>query len=261
MRRFSADYLADTRRGMWEEREALSALDLPNRARTLDVGCGTGVLTRVLREESAGPVVGTDADRSLLEAVESPRVQGDAMRLPFVDGAFDLVVCQALLINLPDPDAALSEFARVSSDLVAAVEPDNAGVSVDSTVPSESRLARRAREAYIEGVGTDVTLGSEAVALFEAAGLTDVTTARYDHRRATAPPYSEADLEGAARKASGDRLADQRETMLDGGLSQESYDDLRADWRRMGREVVEQMGTGEYERSESVPFYVTVGRA
>ncbi|HKJ59479.1 MAG TPA: methyltransferase domain-containing protein [Halobacteriales archaeon] len=260
MRRFSSDYLAHTRRGMWEDRRALSGLDLPGRRRVLDVGCGTGELTRVLREESGAAVVGLDADRTLLAEVEPPRVLGDGTRLPFTDDAFDLVVCQALLINLPDPAAAVSGFARVSSDLVAAVEPDNTAVSVDSTVEAESRLARRARAAYIDGLATDVALGASANDLFDSAGLTDVTTTRHVHRRSIDPPYGESAIEGAARKASGERLAKQRETMLVGGLSIAEYDELRSAWREMGRDVIAQMRAGEYEREETVPFYVTVGR-
>lgn len=245
---------------MWEDREALAGLDLGGRRRILDVGCGTGELTRVLREESPGTVLGLDADPALLAEVEPPRALGDATRLPLADDVVDLVVCQALLINLPDPVAALCEFGRVSSELVAAVEPDNAGVEVDSTVDAESRLSRRAREAYLGGVRTDVTLGADAAALFESAGLADVTTTRYDHRRSVEPPYTEADLAGAAKKASGDRLADQREIMLAGGLGPTEYDALREEWREMGRGVVDQMREGTYERVESIPFYVTVGR-
>jgi len=260
VRRFSADYLDDTRRGLWDDREALSDLDLPERERILDVGCGTGELTRVLREESGASVVGLDADRELLALVEPPRVLGDATRLPFDDDAFDLVVCQALLINLPEPVDAVREFARVSSDAVAAVEPDNGAVAVVSTVDAESRLSARARAAYIDGVETDVTLGAAAADGFRRAGLSDVTTVRHDLRRSVSPPYSEADLTGAANKANGGRLAEGRETMLASDLSPEAYDDLRSEWREMGRTVVEQMRTGEYEREETVPFYVTVGR-
>jgi hypothetical protein len=40
----------------------------------------------------------------------------------------------------------------------------------------------------------------------------------------------------------------------------EAYDDLRRRWREMGREVVDAIGDGEYERVERVPFDVTVGR-
>jgi len=246
---------------MWEERDALDALDLPGRERILDVGCGTGEFTRVLREESGATVVGLDADPTLLARADADaRVVGDATRLPFADGTFDLVVCQALLINLPDPAAAVSSFARVSSDLVAAVEPDNAGVEVDSTVEAEPDLARRAREAYIDGVGTDVTLGAGAAERFREAGLEEVSTRRYLHRRTVEPPYSEAALEGAVRKAGGDRLAEGRATLLSGDLTEEEYDGLRTDWREMGRAVVNQMQEEEYEREETVPFYVTVGR-
>ncbi|MFC7170825.1 SAM-dependent methyltransferase, partial [Halobium salinum] len=54
MRRFSADYLERTREGMWaDSREALADLDLANRERVVDVGSGTGELTRVLADEAA----------------------------------------------------------------------------------------------------------------------------------------------------------------------------------------------------------------
>ncbi|WP_232687293.1 class I SAM-dependent methyltransferase [Halobacterium zhouii] len=262
MRRFTADYLEETRRGMWADRSALASLQLPSLERVLDVGCGTGELTRVLCEETPGEVVAVDADPALLAHVDAhERVLGDATRLPVRDDAFDLVVCQALLINLPDPGAAVGEFARVSSDLVAVVEPDNAAVSVESSVDAEPRLARRAREAYIAGVETDVTLGAAAADLLADAGFEDVTTTRHDHVRIVESPYDERDLEAAARKATADRLGDQRATMLAGDLDSGEYDELRADWREMGRTAVEQMREGDYERRETTPFFVTVGRA
>jgi SAM-dependent methyltransferase len=261
VRRFSAAYLEDARRGLWENRGALADFDLSNREHILDVGCGSGEFTRVLRAESDATVVGLDADRSLLSRVDADgRALGDATRLPFRTSAFDLVVCQALLVNLPDPAAAIAEFARVSSELVAAIEPDNAAVTVESTVEAETRLARRAREAYIAGLGTDVTLG-DVSDLFERAGLSEVRSHEHRHRRTVAPPYSEAAIEGAARKASGERLAEKRAELLAGGLSETEYDDLREAWREMGRDVIEAMRAGTYERVETTPYFVTVGQA
>ena len=260
MRQFSAAYLADAREGLWADREALSGLDLAGRERILDVGCGSGEFTRVLREESAATVVGRDAAPSLLSRTEADgRVLGDAVRLPFRGGAFDLVVCQALLVNLPEPAAAIAEFARVSSELVATVEPDNAAVTVESTVDAESRLARRAREAYIAGLETDVTLGG-VPGLFEEAGLSGVRTSVHRHRRTVEPPYSEAAIEGAARTATGERLAEKRGELLDGGLTGTAYEELREAWREMGRNVVDGIRAGTYERVETTPYYVTVGR-
>ncbi|MDG5778022.1 class I SAM-dependent methyltransferase [Haloarculaceae archaeon H-GB2-1] len=246
---------------MWaDSRAALDPLELDSHERVLDVGCGTGELTRVLREETDGTVVGADVDPRLLAHADPPVVQADALSLPFPDDTFDLVVCQALLINLPDPAAAVREFARVSTTLVAAVEPDNGAVTVDSTVESEPPLARRARTRYLDGVETDVTLGADAADAFADAGLTDVRTRRYDQERTIAPPYSQRALDAAKRKVTGAGLGDDRETIMAGATTPEEFDRLRSEWRAMGRDVVDQMQTGEYRRTETVPFFVTVGR-
>nr|WP_241175207.1 class I SAM-dependent methyltransferase [Natronolimnobius sp. AArcel1] len=250
---------------MWDDtRTALSPLTLESRERILDVGCGTGELSHVLADEcpSDCEVIGCDVDPTLLEFAREhvPVVAGNALELPFADDAFDLVVCQALLINLPDPAAAVTEFARVSSDLVAAVEPDNGAVEIDSSVAAENSLEQRARRAYLDGVDTDVSLGADAREAFEKAGLEVLETRRYDHVRTVEPPYGEAALTAARRKATGSGLADDRETMLKGALTAREYDDLRGEWREMGRDVIEQMGTESYHRIERVPFFVTVGR-
>lgn len=257
---------------MWaDSREALTDLDLLRRRRVLDVGCGTGEFTRVLWEETDGEVIACDADLTLLGAAAAhvgggteddsrlSLVLGDALHLPVGTDTVDLVVCQALLINLLDPAAALSEFARVSSDLVAVIEPDNAAVTVDSTVEYESTLEARARAAYLAGVETDASLGA-VPEQFREAGLDVISTRRYDHVRIVQPPYSQTSLADARRKATGAGLADDRATMLSGDLTKETYDRLRTEWRAMGRDVVAAMRAGNYRRTETVPFYVTVGR-
>lgn len=260
VREFTAEYLAATREGMWgDSREALAPLGLEQCERVLDVGAGTGELTRVLREETAGEVVAVDADADLLAHAGSPGVVGDACRLPFADDSVDLVVCQALLVNLPEPERAVREFGRIAGKRVAVIEPDNSAVTVDSTVAAEGPLARRARELYLAGVGTDASFGA-AGGLFERVGLSDIAVRRYDHERTVGPPYTERDIESARRKASGEGLDGDRPEMLAGGATPEEFDDLRAEWRAMGREVVAQMQDGEYRQHETVPFFVTVGR-
>jgi len=260
VREFTAEYLDTTRKGMWADtREALAPLGLEGRECVLDVGAGTGALTRVLREESGGEVIAIDADPDLLARVDGSRIVGDATRLPFANESADLVVCQALLVNLSDPVEAIREFVRVSSDIVAVVEPDNAAVTVESSVDAETGLAERARELYLAGVGTDPALGPVRD-LFTEAGLSEVEVCRYDHERTVEPPYTEQDLEAARRKVSGAGLETDREEVLSGGATPEEFDALREEWRAMGRTVVDQMKRGEYRRRETVPFYVTVGR-
>src|ERR1700761_6948761 len=59
-------------------------------ARTLDVACGTGFLTRHLR----GEITALDQSERMLEVAaqqvpDAVLVSGDALTLPFADGAFD----------------------------------------------------------------------------------------------------------------------------------------------------------------------------
>lgn len=261
MRRFTADYLERTRAGLWTDREALSDLRLADCDSVLDVGCGSGELTRVLREEVGADarVAGVDRDSNLLVRLpdDAMAVRGDALSLPFAADSFDCVVCQALLVNLPEPERAVQEFARVARKRVAAIEPDNSAVQVESTVEAEAPLARRARDLYVAGVDTDVALGA-ARALFAGVGLGNVTVRRRDHEQVVEAPYSGAELAAVGRKASGAALRDRRRAMS-AVADEETLDELRRAWRAMGREAVAQARDEDYRRREVVPFYVTCG--
>ena len=90
-------------------------------ARTLDVACGTGFLTRHL----PGDVTGLDQSAAMIEvaARQAPGatlVQGDAVPLPFADGAFERLHTSHFYGHLlPEERAALlSEARRVAGDLV-----------------------------------------------------------------------------------------------------------------------------------------------
>jgi ubiquinone/menaquinone biosynthesis C-methylase UbiE len=103
-------------------REFLTEIPLPERAEVLELGCGTGVLTRRLaRLPQVARVTGVDVAPSLLEratvlAAELPDVsfqQADARALPFPDGDFDVVVADSVLVHVPGVEAAISESFRV----------------------------------------------------------------------------------------------------------------------------------------------------
>ena len=88
---------------------------LPPFRRALDLGCGTGRLTRTLGQR--GETIGMDASSAMLaQARETDRsefVQGDAFTLPFADASFDAVVALRLVFHFPDVDALLGEIARL----------------------------------------------------------------------------------------------------------------------------------------------------
>lgn len=84
-------------------------------ARVLDLGCGRGgAVEEFWRNVRLAAGVDPDA-RSLAEhrAAGMPVVRGLAQNLPFVDEAFDLVICVWVLEHLADPASALAEVRRV----------------------------------------------------------------------------------------------------------------------------------------------------
>jgi len=83
--------------------------------RALDLGCGRGALLGTL----GLPGVGIDVGILRLRLAPGPVAQADAARLPFPDGAFDLVVVSNVMSSIPgEPHrrATAAEIVRVLGD-------------------------------------------------------------------------------------------------------------------------------------------------
>ena len=100
----------------------LADIEFPADALVLEVGCGTGVLTRMIaRWPGVAEVVGVDPAPSLLSraralAAELPNIrfeEADGRSLPFDPHSFDAVVFDSTLSHVPEPERALSEAHRV----------------------------------------------------------------------------------------------------------------------------------------------------
>jgi len=110
-------------------------------ARILDLCCGTGDLSFLAEKALPGsrvtgvdftlPMLGVASRRRLETHSRSGFLQGDALHLPFSDGAFDAVTVGYGLRNIADPLAALREMRRVLAPRGRVVvldfgKPDNA---------------------------------------------------------------------------------------------------------------------------------------
>lgn len=104
------------------ERELLfSMVDVKQGERVLDAGCGTGIYSvelarrggRVKAVDYSSEMIGQARAKALKEDLHIDFVKADALKLPFPDGHFDLVISVCMLCFLKERDAALLEMKRV----------------------------------------------------------------------------------------------------------------------------------------------------
>src|SRR5215211_7856487 len=101
--------------------EFIARLDLKPGDRVLDVACGTGNLA-IPAARTGATVTGVDIATNLLEqararaAAEGLKIQfdeGDAEKLPYEDGSFDVVVTMFGAMFAPRPELVSAELKRV----------------------------------------------------------------------------------------------------------------------------------------------------
>ncbi len=89
---------------------------------SLDIGCGTGRVTRILTERNAARVTAVDFSMNMLnEARKRLRGTGrtqlagaEALALPFGDDSFDLVTCSLMASHVESLQPFVAELARVA---------------------------------------------------------------------------------------------------------------------------------------------------
>ena len=159
---------AERARPGWDEEVArLIAFvgELPA-ARTLDVACGTGYLTRHLR----GFVVGLDQSAAMVEIAQSRlpaglALVGDALSLPFGDRAFDRVFTGHFYGHLgpTEQERFLDEARRVADELVIVDAAARDGVGSqqwqERTLGDGSR--HRVYKRYLSAAGLAAEIGGE----------------------------------------------------------------------------------------------------
>lgn len=121
-----------------ENLDALLGAAPLDRARVLDIGCGTGHTTLAIAERGAR-VTGLDLTEAMLEqaralaaerGIEVDFRRGDAAELPFPDAFFDVVTCRFCAHHFTHPERVVRETARV-------LVPGGVFLLVDSVSPDD----------------------------------------------------------------------------------------------------------------------------
>jgi SAM-dependent methyltransferase len=161
--------------GSWQwvlRNKVLNGPDRPSgRPNALDVGCGPGLVMELL--SPLMDIAGTDIDPVMVRKARDRGlnvVQGDAMALPFDDGAFDIVYCSFTLLWVRDPAKVIKEMTRASRRYVICLaEPDYGG---RICCPQEVAELDGHLTASLREEGADPFVGGNLAQLMKGAGLT-----------------------------------------------------------------------------------------
>jgi ubiquinone/menaquinone biosynthesis C-methylase UbiE len=163
--------------------EYLDAMTIARAGRMLDLGCGTGVVSRAIarREGFGGRVLGLDISPYLIAAAERFAKQdrvahavqfrcGDSRSLDLADGAFDAAVAHTLISHVEDPAAVLREIARVVAPggKIGIFDGDYASMTFGSDDPQQGRADD---EAIAGAIVTQPRVMRQMPQLLREAGL------------------------------------------------------------------------------------------
>jgi ubiquinone/menaquinone biosynthesis C-methylase UbiE len=180
--------LAHQAEAIWpQEQRLFDRYDLSGPLRILDLGCGTGEITRRLAQRyPQATLQGIDILEGNLALARrdsgafGQRIayeQGDAFALQLADARFDLVVCRHMSQAVPDFPQVLAEITRVlkpggwlhllSEDYGMLHMPASASFDPD-------RFWNANAIPFLQGIGCDGRIGRHSPPLLVASGYLDV---------------------------------------------------------------------------------------
>lgn len=145
----------------------------------LDVGCGSGIVTRDIVHLTNGQVIGIDESEDMIQVAKEVLFQyanvdlqvGSAEHLPFKDDTFDITTCNLVLMWTKHPQQVVNEMARVTKSggrVLASLEPDYGG---KLHYPEDPKVDPIFAGKAIRDKGGDPHIGRKLRCLFVKAGL------------------------------------------------------------------------------------------
>jgi len=177
--------LAFQAQAIWPQEQALfDRYALSGAVRVLDLGCGTGEITRRLADRyPQAQLLGVDILESNLEIAQrastafAGRIEysvGDAFALQFPDAYFDLVVCRHMSQAVPDFAHVLDEIGRVlkPGGWLHLLSEDYAMLRMPRGARDPDKFWVDTALPYLESIGCDGRIGRHSPPLLEQRGYT-----------------------------------------------------------------------------------------
>jgi len=187
-------------------RALLQTAGIQSGMRVADVGCGVGVVTRVLASLAGprGSVVGIDASAEQVDQAKLQAAAGgffnaffiaaDATNTGLPRASFDMVYCRFLLLHLPDPEAALRE-------MVALLKPGGVLMCEDGDLTAAGSMPVTALNAFADLFGrlaplrgVDYAVSRRLYHLIAAEGMKNIHIHIHQPAIATGEPKSLIEL-------------------------------------------------------------------
>ena len=180
--------LAHQADAIWpQEKQLFDRYQLSSAVTILDVGCGTGEITRRLAEHCPdAKLIGMDILESNLvfarrdSADFADRIvyeQGDAFALRFADASMDLIVCRHMSQAVPDFSLVLAEFTRVlkRGGVLHLVSEDYGMLHFPVTTLDPDKFWNEHAVRFLNSIKCDGRIGRHSPALLENAGYQSIT--------------------------------------------------------------------------------------
>lgn len=163
-----------------EELRIMRDLGLTRAGPLLELGAGSGAITRRLRAAEPGlPVIALDVDAGLLRhagGCGAPLVAADGARLPLRTASVGGVLLRYVLQHLADPVPMLTEALRVlrPGGTLVAVEVDSMLWGLADPMYPELASVHATMAQAQRGAGGDRQIGRKLTRLLRGSGFTDV---------------------------------------------------------------------------------------
>jgi ubiquinone/menaquinone biosynthesis C-methylase UbiE len=175
----------------------LDRIDWPPDARVVEIGCGTGAISRVLSSRpEVKEVVGVEPSSGLLQrarvlASGTPKIsflEADGRDVPLPDNSFDVAVVHTVMSHVPGPEKLLAEVGRLlrPGGWVAVFDGDYATMTV---ARGDDDPLQACVDAFSEHYIHDRWVMRRLPRLAADLGFVDIVTDSHGYLKVTDSPY------------------------------------------------------------------------
>lgn len=179
--------LAAQANAIWpQEKVFVQNYSIPNDARILDVGCGSGEISARLGDLFPhADIIGVDLIESHLDFAREKYANKakhlhfkveDAMNLSFADNEFDFCVNRHVLQSVPGPRRVIEEMIRVTKPggILHFITEDYGMIHCSSKNNEVENLFNIGAMGFADYVQTDQRIGRKAFRVLKELGLKDI---------------------------------------------------------------------------------------